>query len=187
MESKSSVGGGLRSSESTACDVGSGSTAKRTVQSKTLNTGGSSQHFADPAHTGGASAAHEESSAGDKLPMDKEQLKQQASQKAAELKNRGIRNTRETSLAKWYACDVALQSADDAIQVHGSYGFSNEYPVERYMRNARGAVIYEGTREVHQLLQADYALGYREDKPLRCPQPPAVGFESEESREPALA
>ena len=96
---------------------------------------------------------------------------------AAELKNRGIRNTRETSLAKWYACDVALQSADDAIQVHGSYGFSNEYPVERMWRNSRGAVIYEGTREIHTLLQADYALGYREDKPLRCPQPPAVGFE----------
>lgn len=95
---------------------------------------------------------------------------------AAELKNRGIRNTRETSLAKWYACDVALQSADDAIQVHGSYGFSNEYPVERMWRNSRGAVIYEGTREIHTLLQADYALGYREDKPLRCPQPPAVGY-----------
>jgi len=98
---------------------------------------------------------------------------------AAELKNRGIRNTKETSLAKWYACDVAHQSADDAVQIHGSYGFSNEYPVERYLRNSRGAVIYEGTREVHQLLQADYALGYREDKPLRCPQPPAVGFERE--------
>lgn len=99
---------------------------------------------------------------------------------AAELKNRGIRNTRETSLAKWYACDVALKSADDAIQVHGSYGFSNEYPVERFWRNARGAVIYEGTREVHTLLQAEYALGYREDRPLRCPQPPAVGFGAEE-------
>jgi glutaryl-CoA dehydrogenase (non-decarboxylating) len=96
---------------------------------------------------------------------------------AAELKNRGVRNTRETSLSKWYACDVALQSADDAIQVHGSYGFSNEYPVERYWRNARGAVIYEGTREIHTLLQAEYALGYRQDKPLRCPQPPAPGFE----------
>jgi glutaryl-CoA dehydrogenase (non-decarboxylating) len=106
---------------------------------------------------------------------------------AAELKNRGIRNTKETSLAKWYACDVALQSADDAIQVHGSYGFSNEYPVERYMRNARGAVIYEGTREVHQILQADYALGYREDKPLRCPQPPAVGFDAEGVREAVLS
>ncbi len=97
---------------------------------------------------------------------------------AAELKNRGIRNTRETSLMKWHACDVALQSADDAIQVHGSYGFSNEYPVERFWRNARGAVIYEGTREVHTILQAEYALGYRQDKPLRCPQPPAVGFEA---------
>ncbi len=98
---------------------------------------------------------------------------------AAELKNRGLRNTRETSLMKWYACDAALQSADDAIQVHGSYGYSNEYPVERFWRNARGAVIYEGTREVHTILQAEYALGYREDKPLRCPQPPAVGYESE--------
>lgn len=97
--------------------------------------------------------------------------------RAAELKNRGVRNTRETSLAKWHACDVALKAADDAVQVHGSYGFSNEYPVERYLRNARGAVIYEGTRELHQVIQAEYALGYREDKPLRMPQPPAVGFE----------
>ncbi|CAN5808431.1 acyl-CoA dehydrogenase family protein [soil metagenome] len=97
--------------------------------------------------------------------------------KAAELKNRGIRNTRETSMMKWYGCDVALQSADDAIQIHGSYGFSNEYPGERFWRNARGAVIYEGTREVHQLVQAGYALGYRKDKPLRMSQPPAQGFE----------
>ena len=98
---------------------------------------------------------------------------------AAELKNRGIRNTRETSLAKWYACDEALKAADEAIQVHGAYGYSNEYPVERYYRNARGAVIYEGTREIHQLMQASYALGYRVDKPLRCPQPPAQAFETE--------
>ncbi|MCC6313727.1 MAG: acyl-CoA dehydrogenase family protein [Thermomicrobiales bacterium] len=98
---------------------------------------------------------------------------------AAELKNRGVRNTRETSLAKWYACDAAHQASDDAIQVHGSYGFSNEYPVERFWRNARGAVIYEGTREIHTLLQAQYALGYRQDKPLRCPQPPAPGFAEE--------
>ncbi|MGC4193311.1 MAG: acyl-CoA dehydrogenase family protein [Thermomicrobiales bacterium] len=97
--------------------------------------------------------------------------------KAAELKNRGIRNTKETSLAKWHACDVALQSADDAVQIHGSYGFSNEYPVERFLRNARGAVIYEGTREVHTILQAEYALGYRQDKPLSHPQQPAQGFE----------
>lgn len=99
---------------------------------------------------------------------------------AAELKNRGIRNTRETSLMKWYGCDAALEAANDAIQIHGSYGYSNEYPVERFWRNSRGAVIYEGTREIHTILQADYALGYRQDKPLRCPQPPAAGFEREE-------
>jgi len=115
-----------------------------------------------------------------------EQASRLLTMQAAELKNRGTRNTKETSLAKWYACDVALQSADDAIQVHGSYGFSNEYPVERFWRNSRGAVIYEGTREVHTLLQADYALGYREDKPLRCPQPPAVGF-GVEARDKELA
>ena len=97
--------------------------------------------------------------------------------RAAELKNKGIRNTRETSLAKWHACDVALKSADDAVQIHGSYGFSNEYPVERYLRNARGAVIYEGTRELHQIIQAEYALGYRQDKPLRMPQQPVTPLE----------
>lgn len=97
--------------------------------------------------------------------------------KAAELKNRGVRNTRETSLMKWHGCDVALKSADDAIQIHGSYGFSNEYPVERFWRNARGAVIYEGTREIHTIVQAEYALGYRVDKPLSRPQPPAAGNE----------
>ncbi|MBO9351495.1 MAG: acyl-CoA dehydrogenase family protein [Thermomicrobium sp.] len=98
--------------------------------------------------------------------------------RAAELKNRGIRNTRETSLAKWHACDCAFEAANDAVQIHGAYGYSGEYPVERYFRNSRGAVIYEGTREIHTLLQAEYALGYRVDKPLRCPQPPAQGYET---------
>jgi glutaryl-CoA dehydrogenase (non-decarboxylating) len=47
------------------------------------------------------------------------------------------------------------------------------------MRNARGSVIYEGTSQIHQILQAEYALGYRQDKTLRNPQPPAQGFEPE--------
>ena len=98
---------------------------------------------------------------------------------AAALKNQGIRNTRETSLAKWVACDHAFNAANDAIEIHGAYGYSSEYPVERYMRNSRGAVIYEGTREVHQLVQAGYALGYRVDRPLRRPQPPAQAWEKE--------
>jgi glutaryl-CoA dehydrogenase (non-decarboxylating) len=87
------------------------------------------------------------------------------------LKNEGIRNTRETSIAKWYATDHSVKAALEAIQVHGAYGFSDEYPVERYLRNSKGGVIYEGTSEIHQLMQADYALGYREDRPLRCELP----------------
>ena len=87
------------------------------------------------------------------------------------MKNQGLRNTRETSLAKWYACDASFDSAADAVQIHGAYGYSDEYDVERYLRNSKGAVIYEGTREIQQLLQAEYALGYREDRPLRCELP----------------
>lgn len=83
------------------------------------------------------------------------------------LKNQGRRTTREASLAKWIACDFANQAADDAVQIHGAYGYSNEYPVERYLRNSKAPVIYEGTREIHTIMQAEYALGYRVDKPLR--------------------
>jgi len=79
-------------------------------------------------------------------------------------RNQGIRATRSTSLAKWIACREAEKAAADAVQVHGAYGFSDEYPVERFYRNSKGASIYEGTREVHTLMQADYALGIREDK-----------------------
>ena len=93
------------------------------------------------------------------------------------LKNRGLRNTRETSVAKWHATEHSVQAALDAIQIHGASGYSNEFPVERYLRNAKAAVIYEGTSQLHTLIQADYALGYREDRPLRCEPWPAEGFE----------
>lgn len=91
--------------------------------------------------------------------------------RAGWLKNQGIRNTRETSLAKWYATDASFQAASEAIQVHGAYGYSDEYDVERYLRNSKGAIIYEGTSEIHQLIQAGYALKYRQDTPLRCELP----------------
>ncbi|WP_067728681.1 acyl-CoA dehydrogenase family protein [Oceanobacillus damuensis] len=86
--------------------------------------------------------------------------------RAGELKNQGKRNTRETSLAKWQACDFANKAADDALQIHGAYGYSDEYPVERYLRNSKAPVIYEGTREIHTIMQAEYVLGYREDRQL---------------------
>lgn len=98
--------------------------------------------------------------------------------RAGELKNQGKRNTRETSLAKWQACDFAFQAANDAVEIHGAYGYSDEYPVERYLRNARGPVIYEGTREIHTIMQAEYVLGYRKDKPLRKTLPAWKEFET---------
>jgi glutaryl-CoA dehydrogenase (non-decarboxylating) len=87
--------------------------------------------------------------------------------KAGWMKNKGIRNSRETSLAKWYATDASFKAASEAVQLHGAYGYSDEYDVERYLRNSKGAVIYEGTNEIHQLIQAGYALEYRQDSPLR--------------------
>ena len=91
--------------------------------------------------------------------------------KAGWMKNIGLRNTRETSLLKWFATDASFEAAHEAIQVHGAYGYSDEYDVERYLRNSRGAIIYEGTSEIHQLMQAGYALGYRTDGELRCELP----------------
>ena len=87
------------------------------------------------------------------------------------LKNTGRRDTRETSLAKWFATVASEQAASDAVQIHGANGYSDEYPVGRFYRNCKGAVVYEGTREMHKLIQADYLLGYRTDRPLRCELP----------------
>jgi glutaryl-CoA dehydrogenase (non-decarboxylating) len=95
--------------------------------------------------------------------------------RAAWMKNEGRRNTRETGLAKWFATVASERAASDAVQVHGANGYSDEYPVGRFYRNAKGAVIYEGTREIHKIMQADYVLGYRADKPLRRELPPVKG------------
>lgn len=92
--------------------------------------------------------------------------------RAGWLKNRGRRNTRETGLAKWFATVASERAASDAVQIHGANGYSDEYPVGRFYRNCKGAVIYEGTREVHKLMQADYVLGYRVDRATRCELPP---------------
>ena len=91
--------------------------------------------------------------------------------RAGWLKNQGRRNTRESSLAKWYATEAAFDAASQALQVHGAYGYSDEFDVERFFRNARGAMIYEGTSEIHTLIQAGYALGLREEGALRAELP----------------
>jgi glutaryl-CoA dehydrogenase (non-decarboxylating) len=83
------------------------------------------------------------------------------------MKNTGQRHTRECSMAKWVNCAAAFDAANKAVEIHGAYGYSDEFPVERYFRNSRGAMIYEGTHEIHTIMQAEYELGYRGDKPLK--------------------
>jgi len=81
--------------------------------------------------------------------------------RAGHLKNKGIRNTTETSMAKLYASEAAVNAASEAIQIHGAYGYSNEYPLERYYRDAKVTTIYEGTSEIQKLIIAGNILGIK--------------------------
>src|SRR5438093_1918279 len=80
---------------------------------------------------------------------------------AAWMKNEGRRSTRETSLAKWHATGSACEGARPSVEGVGSYGYAAETGIERYFRNARAPIIYEGTTQIHKLMQAEHALGYR--------------------------
>ncbi len=79
--------------------------------------------------------------------------------RAGDLKDKGRPNTRETSIAKLYAAEAAQRAADGAIQIHGGYGFSDEFPVERYWRDARVNRLYEGTTQIQKLIIGRFATG----------------------------
>ncbi len=66
--------------------------------------------------------------------------------------------TREASMAKLFASEMAYRSCDKAIQIHGGYGYIDEFPVERYFRDARAQTIYEGTSEVQRVVSAREVL-----------------------------
>jgi acyl-CoA dehydrogenase len=78
---------------------------------------------------------------------------------AAEAKDRGENIAEASSLAKWTASDAAMSVATDAVQLFGGSGYSREFPVERFMRDAKGAQIYEGTNQIHRLIVAEHLLG----------------------------
>lgn len=96
--------------------------------------------------------------------------------RAGFLKDQHVRSTRETSIAKYFATEVANRNAYKAVQIFGGNGYSAEYDVERYYRDARVLTIYEGTSEIQRMIIADYEFGYRKDKAT-----PKLGL-----REPAL-
>ncbi len=104
--------------------------------------------------------------------------------RAGFLKNHGKPNAKETSLAKWQATIRSEKAASMAIEVHGANGYANDYPVERYLRNCKAAVIYEGTRDIHTLMQADWALGLKKEKAARKTLPP---YKSSDAREAVAA
>ncbi len=81
--------------------------------------------------------------------------------KLASLKDKGERARVEASMAKMYASDMLMRAAEHAMQIHGAYACSDDYPVGRYWRDAKFMQVIEGTSEIHRWLIAEYALGYR--------------------------
>jgi alkylation response protein AidB-like acyl-CoA dehydrogenase len=72
--------------------------------------------------------------------------------RAADLKNRGMSVTRESAMAKLHASEVAVQVADDAVQIFGGYGYTKDFPVEKYYRDAKLCTIGEGTSEIQKMV-----------------------------------
>ncbi len=73
--------------------------------------------------------------------------------RAATIKDKkGDPATIETSMAKYYASEIAVKAANSTLQIHGSYGYSDDYPVERFLRDVRVSCILEGTSQIHKLI-----------------------------------
>jgi alkylation response protein AidB-like acyl-CoA dehydrogenase len=73
--------------------------------------------------------------------------------------DQGVRAAKQCSMAKYYCCESAVKVASTALQIHGAYGLSNEFPVERYFRDARTMTIPDGTSEIQKMIVARESLG----------------------------
>jgi butyryl-CoA dehydrogenase len=79
--------------------------------------------------------------------------------RAAALKDRGVRNTVEAAMAKLVASEAAVACANLAIQVHGGYGYIDEFPVGKYLRDARVTTLFEGTSQIQKLILGRHLTG----------------------------
>ncbi len=79
--------------------------------------------------------------------------------RAAYLRDRGIRMTKESAMAKLFASEIAVKAADDCVQIHGGYGFVKDYPAEKFFRDVKLVTIGEGTSEIQRLVIARQLLG----------------------------
>ncbi|NSL89988.1 acyl-CoA dehydrogenase family protein [Chitinophaga solisilvae] len=77
---------------------------------------------------------------------------------AADMKNRKVKMTREAAIAKYYASEVAVKTANDAVQIFGGYGYTKDFPVEKYYRDAKLCTIGEGTSEIQKIVIARESL-----------------------------
>ncbi len=80
---------------------------------------------------------------------------------AAALKDAARPCTRESAMAKLFAAEAAMSAATEAVQIHGGYGYTKEFKVERYFRDAKITEIYEGTSEIQRIVIANHVLGAR--------------------------
>jgi glutaryl-CoA dehydrogenase (non-decarboxylating) len=94
--------------------------------------------------------------------------------RAAALKNAGLPNTSETGLAKWTAAEAGYANASSALSIFNAHEAGENLTLLRHWANAKGAVIYGGTAEIHQTMQGAYALGDRVERPFRIPNPSAT-------------
>jgi alkylation response protein AidB-like acyl-CoA dehydrogenase len=77
---------------------------------------------------------------------------------AADLKNRGENMTQQAAMAKYYASEVAVKTSTEAVQIFGGYGYTKDFPVEKYYRDSKLCTIGEGTSEIQKIVIAREAL-----------------------------
>jgi alkylation response protein AidB-like acyl-CoA dehydrogenase len=80
---------------------------------------------------------------------------------AASLKDTGRPCTKQSAMAKLFAAETAMKAATDAVQIHGGYGYTREFKVERFFRDAKITEIYEGTSEIQRLVISSHVLQNR--------------------------
>ncbi len=83
---------------------------------------------------------------------------------AAYLKDQGKPNQFQTSIAKYYAAEAAVKAANEAMKIYGSYGFSSEYPIERFYRDVKSYQVVEGTSNVQKLIISGIACGHQPNR-----------------------
>ena len=77
---------------------------------------------------------------------------------AADMKNRGVNVTKESAFAKYYASEVSVRAANEAVQIFGGYGFTKDFPVEKFYRDCKLCTIGEGTSEIQKVVISNQIL-----------------------------